>query len=158
MSDIDVIVKALDQDAGAEVRTTSISTTCLWCGKAFAPRRGGSPKRFCSATHRMAFWSALRRWGERAVASGALTVDHIKNADPAACTLLPGGVSALPVHRGDNSAPVAPPASSEDAAELLDDLLITLLELPGDGWFRVVDMLSAELVDKICDRIEASTG
>jgi hypothetical protein len=33
------------------------------------------------------FWSALRRWGERAVAAGFLTIDAIKNGDPAACTL-----------------------------------------------------------------------
>ena len=131
---------------------------CLWCERPFGSRRGGSPQRFCCAAHRIAFWSALRRWGERAVASGGLTVDHIKNADPAACTLLPGGVSAPPVHRGGKPAPVAPAASSDDAAELLDDLLITLLELPGDGWFRVVDMLPTELVDKICDRIEASAA
>jgi hypothetical protein len=117
------------------------SARCLWCERPFRARRGGSPQRFCCAAHRIAFSSALRRWGERAVASGTLTVDHIKNADLAACTLLSGGVSALPVHRGDKP-----------------DLLITLLELPGDGWFRVVDMLPAELADKICDRIEASTG
>jgi hypothetical protein len=56
---------------------------CLWCGKGFERHCGGSPQRFCSAAHRTAFWSALRRWAERAVAADALTVDHIRNADPA---------------------------------------------------------------------------
>jgi hypothetical protein len=28
------------------------------------------------------FWSALRRWGERAAAAGFLTIDAIKNGDP----------------------------------------------------------------------------
>jgi hypothetical protein len=32
-----------------------------------------------------------------------------------------------------------------------------LLELPGDGWFKVMDMLPVEVVDKLCDRIEADT-
>lgn len=71
---------------------------CLWCQTQFEPRRGGSPQRFCCAAHRLAFWSALRRWGERAVASGVLTVARIRNAAPEACTLLsavasPEGVS-----------------------------------------------------------------
>jgi hypothetical protein len=41
------------------------------------------------------FWSALRCWGERAVAAGFLTIDAIKNRDPAACTL-PGTTISLP--------------------------------------------------------------
>jgi hypothetical protein len=44
------------------------------------------------------FWSALRRWGERAVAAGFLTIDAIKdvikNGDPAACTLPRTTISA----------------------------------------------------------------
>src|SRR6516162_1656841 len=40
---------------------------CLWCKRPFRARRGGSPKRFCCAAHRIAFWSAARRWAERAV-------------------------------------------------------------------------------------------
>ena len=46
-------------------------SACLWCGHPFRARRTGSPKRFCSAAHRIEFWSALRRWAERAVAAGA---------------------------------------------------------------------------------------
>jgi len=30
----------------------------------------------------------LRRWGERALAAGVLTIPDIRNGDPAACTLL----------------------------------------------------------------------
>jgi hypothetical protein len=56
---------------------------CTWCGQDLQPRRGGSPQRFCSAEHRSLFWSALRRWGERAVAGGILTIADIA----AACTL-----------------------------------------------------------------------
>jgi len=70
-------------------------STCLWCGHPFQSHRGGSPQRFCSAQHRNEFWSALRRWGERAVASGRLTIDHIKNGDAAACTLPPGAAQSV---------------------------------------------------------------
>jgi hypothetical protein len=83
---------------------------CSWCGQDLQPHRGGSPQRFCSAEHRSLFWSALRRWGARAVAAGILTITDIRNGDPAACTL-PG-------------APVSPPpqpASAEGQQCLSDD-------------------------------------
>jgi hypothetical protein len=73
---------------------------CSWCGQDFQARRGGSPRRFCSAEHRSLFWSALRRWGERAVADGTLTIADIRNGDPAACTLLGAAVSPPPVSPG----------------------------------------------------------
>ena len=53
----------------------------------FEPRRGGSPQRFCARKCRTAFWTALRIWGERALAAGVLTIVDIKDGDPAACTL-----------------------------------------------------------------------
>src|SRR5262249_26493444 len=76
------------------------SNLCQWCERPIRARRGGSPQRFCGAGCRTAFWSALRRWGERAVAAGILTVGDIKNADPAACTLVPGCVSPAPQRLG----------------------------------------------------------
>jgi hypothetical protein len=42
------------------------------------------------------FWSALRRWGERAVGTGILTIADIRNGDPVACTLLRGTISHTP--------------------------------------------------------------
>ena len=60
---------------------------CLWCGHPFRARRGGSPQRFCRARCRTAFWSALHRWGKRAIAAGALTVIDLRNGATAACTL-----------------------------------------------------------------------
>lgn len=68
--------------------TEGNSPLCLWCERPFRARRGGSPQRFCGAKCRTSFWSALRRWGERAIAAGLLTVADIRNGDPAACTLL----------------------------------------------------------------------
>jgi hypothetical protein len=70
---------------------TAGDTTCPWCNKRFLPRCGGSPQVFCSSGHRAAFHSAARRWAEHAVAVGMLTVADLKaEANPAACTLLPG--------------------------------------------------------------------
>jgi hypothetical protein len=64
------------------------STHCKWCGKAFHPRRGGSPQQFCGSGCRTMFWTALRRWAEQALATGVVTIDAIRNGSPAACTLL----------------------------------------------------------------------
>ena len=76
---------------GRQLMTPEI--VCPWCGRSLhACRRGGSPQKFCCATHRAAFHSAARRWAERAVSVGLLTADDLK-ADPAACTLLPVTVS-----------------------------------------------------------------
>jgi len=91
------------------------SGICLWCQRPFPARRGGSPKRFCSAAHRTAFWSALRRWGEKAVATGMLTMGDIRNGDPAACTLLSGGSSHGQVSEPRLPAAVAPAARTGEA-------------------------------------------
>jgi hypothetical protein len=72
---------------------------CLWCHHPLIPRRGGSPKRFCCAQHRTAFWQAARRWAERAVAAGILTIGDLKKGAPEACTLLLMGSGPLDRHR-----------------------------------------------------------
>jgi hypothetical protein len=46
------------------------------------------------------FWSALRYWGESAIAAGVLTISDIRDGDPAACTLLRAAVSPPPVSPG----------------------------------------------------------
>jgi hypothetical protein len=69
---------------------------CSWCGQIFHPRRGGSPQRFCSVEHRSLFWSALRRWGERAIATGNLTIAEVQDGAATACTLPEHGDTALP--------------------------------------------------------------
>jgi hypothetical protein len=99
------------------------SNPCEWCGKPYRPRRGGSPQRFCGSGCRTAFWSALRRWGERAIAAGVLTIPDVRNGDPAACTLLSG--ADLPEEvRDDHSRLTQPVArrarscTSEEALEL----------------------------------------
>jgi phage terminase small subunit len=72
-------------------------TICLWCAAPVTLRRGGSPKKFCSARCRHEFHSCARRWAEAAVAAGALSVDVLKNGDLAACTLVLGTIPAAAV-------------------------------------------------------------
>jgi len=65
----------------------------------------------------------LRRWGERAIAAGVLTIPDIRNGDPAACTLLSG--ADLPEEVGDDHSRLTQPVArrarsctSEEALEL----------------------------------------
>jgi hypothetical protein len=70
---------------------------CLLCDRPFQPRRtGGTPKKFCCPAHRNAFHTAARKWAEKAVADGRITLDDLKR-DPAACTLLLTASSLSPV-------------------------------------------------------------
>jgi hypothetical protein len=86
-----------------------------------------------------------------------LSVDQIRNGFPAACTPLPSGISRASLSE-DREAALAPPEDSPDpsagsaqaeAAALLDEVLIALLHLPAEGWFTVIDMLPAELVERL---------
>jgi hypothetical protein len=116
------------------------SARCLWCERPFRARRGGSPQRFCCAAHRLAFWSALRRWGERSVASGMLTVAELRNDTAAACTLLPSGNSPAPV-----SGPQTSAAHPGEAEALLDELLAVRSE----GWRALAAAMSEELIERL---------
>jgi hypothetical protein len=60
---------------------------CTWCSEQFKVRRGGSPQRFCSVRCRTAFWSAMRRWAERALAAGTVSIDALRDGRLEACTL-----------------------------------------------------------------------
>ena len=88
-------------------------TVCLWCAAPVTLRRGGSPKKFCSARCRHEFHSCARRWAEAAVAAGALSVDVLKG-DFAACTLIARANPPAPVNEAapKSPAPVAPRAES----------------------------------------------
>jgi hypothetical protein len=84
---------------------------CLWCACSFEPRRGGTPQRFCGVECRTAFWSALRRWGERAVAAGILTIADLQSDSAPACTLPERGKPTLPlsdIERSDTALLDAP--------------------------------------------------
>ena len=129
--------------------TPSETRACLWCERPFPGRRGGSPQRFCCSRCRTAFWSALRRWAEKAVAVGALTVDHLRGGDPAACTLLPTSNSPAPISELQKAAAGELAELSGEIGQLLDDLLLTLLDLPGDGWPDLAAALPEELFRRV---------
>ena len=64
-------------------------TKCLWCERPFKCRvSGGSAQRFCAAGCRTAFHSAARRWVARAIETGLLSVDNLRDASVSACTLV----------------------------------------------------------------------
>jgi hypothetical protein len=93
---------------------TENPSLCNWCGVPYRPRRGGSRQRFCGPGCRTAFWSALRRWGERAIAAGILTVTDVRDGDPEACTLLLKATLPAPIDDAARRSPtpVAPCAKS----------------------------------------------
>jgi hypothetical protein len=112
---------------------------------------------FCGPACRTAFHTAARRWAERAVAAGTLTVADIRKGRFAACTLLPGGNPPVSISEPRKPTLVVPTESPDPstgsgqagAAELLDEVLIALLDLPAEGWFTVIDMLPAGLVERL---------
>jgi hypothetical protein len=92
-----------------EDRVTAESLFCLWCGKGFTPRRdGGKPQVFCRPVCRRRFDAAGRRWVADAIATGALTVDALRNGAAATRALLAGGAPPVPISEPQKPAPVAP--------------------------------------------------
>ena len=52
---------------------------CPWCGTFFEPRTvGAHRKRFCSPRCRCAYHGALRKWGQRELDQGRVTVADLK--------------------------------------------------------------------------------
>lgn len=52
---------------------------CLWCGKMLPTRRRrGSEQKFCTAGHRGAYARAARRWAVKALETGLVTLEEIK--------------------------------------------------------------------------------
>ena len=71
---------------------------------------------------------------------------------PATRALLPA--SPAPVPEVAEPGPPVQVTSPEEAADLLDEFLITLLELPGDTWPDLAAALPDELYDRIDQYIE----
>jgi len=124
--------------------------SCLWCGRAFMPRTtGGHMQRFCSAVCRRALDAAGRRWIAAALGTGTLTVVSLKDASAATRALPPGTTT-------EKDATILSGIIPEEAAELLDDTLVALLELPDDVWSAVMVALPHELYDRIDGYIQAA--
>ena len=107
---------------------------------------------FCTSGCRTAFHTAARRWAEHAIAAGRLTISDIRNGIPngdgAACTLPPESISAASVPEHQSPVPDAV-QGADDAADLLDDFLIALLDQLGPGWSDLLAALPYELFDRI---------
>jgi hypothetical protein len=91
---------------------------CLWCGRTFARRRGGSPQRFCSPGHRVEFHTAARVWTERALVAGSMTIADLRNGVVAPCTLPTGANSPVPLQGQAGAAVMA-----KTLGDMLDDIL-----------------------------------
>jgi len=67
--------------------------------------------------------------------------------------------SAHKIYPAEKPAPVAPPESpgefADEAADLLDGLLLALLDLPGDVWPDLAAALPEEVFDRIDRYMEA---
>src|SRR6266568_2263693 len=97
--------------------------TCLWCGKPFNSRRGGSRQAFCCPRHRISFHTSARRWAERAIAIGILTIADLQDGDPAACTLFSGGFSPRQVPDTAKHIFAAPRRSEVISGLALDEMM-----------------------------------
>ena len=60
--------------------TTCIQCCCPWCGARFIPRVGGRPQRFCCVGHRRQYHSAARRYVDREIAAGRLTIATLRES------------------------------------------------------------------------------
>jgi endogenous inhibitor of DNA gyrase (YacG/DUF329 family) len=67
------------------------ATRCAWCGAKFQSRVVGAHlKRFCSTRCQDRFHAAARRWAERAIVEGRLSLIDLK-ASGVSCTTRGGG-------------------------------------------------------------------
>jgi hypothetical protein len=98
---------------------------------------------FCGPGCRTAFHTAARRWAEAAVAAGVVTVDHIRNGVPAACTLLPDAI--LPARLSEH----------RESEDLLSDFASALRVLPEVAWLRAVGKLPDALFKRLDRWLEA---
>jgi len=52
---------------------------CFWCDKPFEPKKfGAHQRRFCSASCKNAYHTALRKSAQQALADGRITVTDLK--------------------------------------------------------------------------------
>jgi hypothetical protein len=114
-------------------------------------RDGGKRQVFCREVCRRVFEPAGCRWVAEAIATGALTVDALRNGAATTRALFPRSISPAPLPDGASDRRCCEPSwRSDEAADLLDDFLIASLDLPGDAW----PDLAAALPDQIYDRID----
>lgn len=113
----------------------TMTTTCRWCGRAFAPRGSGKAQHFCRPACRRALDAAGRRYVAEALGSGVLTIADLESGPAATCALAEEGKEP------------SPHAETAEPDALLSDVLDAL---PDDAW--------ALLPDDVLDRIAAWLG
>jgi len=105
---------------------------CLWCGRPFQARRdGGKRQVFCRPACRRDFDAAGRRWVAEAIATGAMTVDALRNGLAATRALVPAAISptsdcdAPPQHLARLSPPDFHYARQRDLERLMAQAIAT---------------------------------
>ena len=82
-------------------------------------------------------------------------VDGLGSGAAATRALLPVAISPAPIREPRTPAAAEPVERLDEAAELLDDFLVALLELPGDTWPDLTAALPDELFDRIDHYLES---
>lgn len=72
---------------------TSRPCVCPWCGRKFAPRRGGKAQKFCSPQCKAALHRAARLWALAELDAGRLAItqlkEHVSNNVPVSKSTTP---------------------------------------------------------------------
>lgn len=101
-----------------------MTSTCIWCSQPYELRRdGGKRQRFCSKPCRVSFFAAARTWALMMVEQGTVTIDEIRRALPATCTLqgMASEHQRVPEQRGGEKATLEPwRASVAELATVLE--------------------------------------
>jgi hypothetical protein len=78
-----------------------------------------------------------------------LSLEALRTTAATTRALPPGAILPAPISEPQKPGPVALAEHSDETAELLDDFLIALLDLPGDGWSGIAVALPDEIYDRI---------
>ena len=147
-------------DGGAGTATAvAIRPACLWCDTAFEPRKAGSPQRFCTSKCREEFHSVGRRYAERAVLGGLLTVADLRNGPPEACMLLPAQErrSDYPdIAWDENALSAAQRASVRDMVLSVPISAAGLIELCRLGWLDPNQLRNSAAADAVIELTNAA--
>ena len=121
--------------------------TCLWCGRPFKARTGGTRQTYCCPRHRVAFHTAARLWAERRVAVGLLTIDDLKHGPGVACTLVASMEPPSPLGDTDRADAALPDSWTRFLVEIprgvIEALIFLHRDLPFDKRHDLREILAA---------------
>ena len=88
-------VTDINMDRMETIQSATKPALCQWCENPFPPRMvGGHTKKFCSAQCRNHYHASARKWVQKAVSVGLLSVADLKVVQ-ASCTKQGSAKSAL---------------------------------------------------------------